>query len=124
MNEILTPEQRIRRIAGIIDKGIYLLALKEGWFADPVKKENRATQIKALDFKEQQVIDLYKRKGRITNRHVQDLFGVHRNTATKRLKDMVLKGLLIPKGNNRHTYYIENVHRAKNVHRIDIKISR
>ena len=124
MNEILTPEQRLRRIAEIIDKGIYLLALKEGWFVNVIKKENGVTQAETLGFDEQQIISLYKSNGRITNGDVQNLFEVHRNTATNRLKDMVLKGLLIPKGNRRHTYYIENVHRAKNVHKINIKIPR
>ena len=108
MNEILTPGQRIRRIAEIIDNGIYLFALKEGWFANPVKKENRTTQIKALGFEEQQIIDLCKIKGRITNKHVHDLLEVHRNTCTRKLRQMVSRKLLVQNGIGKGSFYILN----------------
>jgi predicted HTH transcriptional regulator len=105
MYKDLTAEQRLERIAQIINKGIYLLALKEGWFVNLAKRE-KEKQIKALSFEEQQIIELCTNNGRVTNRDVQDLFGVHRNTATLKLKDMVLRGLLTQKGNRRHTYYV------------------
>ena len=113
MTENLSPEKRLGRIAQIINKGIYLLALKEGWFADSVKQKIKTTKNEALSFEERQIIDLCRSKGRITNKDFQDLIGVHRNTATKRLKEIALKGLLLQQGNYRHTCYVLNVHRAE-----------
>jgi len=119
MQENLTHQERLERIAQIINKGIYLLALKEGWFVNPAKKECEDLQNDKLDLEEQLIINLCKNKGMITNKEVQGLLGIHRNTATKRLKEMAAKRLLIQNGNHRHTYYTEDVHRVKNVHRIE-----
>jgi len=109
MYENLTTEQRLQRIAQIINKGIYLLALKEGWFENSVKEKKKITKTEALSFEEQQIVDLCKKKGRITNRDVQELLGLHRVTVTLRLREMVTKGLLVKKGNCRHTYYAINM---------------
>ncbi len=68
-------------------------AWKEGWFPNPVKKKNRITKMEALNFEEQRIVDLCKKRGSITNKHVQDLLGVHRNTATRKLKEMALRQL-------------------------------
>ena len=103
----LTPEQRLRRAAEIINKGIYLLAQKEGWFVhSPDTREQKQNQ--ELSTEEHEIIKACKSKGKITNKDLQDLFGIHRNTATARLKDMVSGGLLIQKGNRRHTHYVSN----------------
>ena len=104
MNNI-TPEQRLRRIAEIINKGIYLYALKEGWFVQSAK-ENEQKQLEGIAPEEHEILNLCKANGRITNKDVQDLLGVPRNTATAKLKDMAKKGLLVRAGNHRHTHYL------------------
>lgn len=114
MHESLTPQERLRRIAEIVNKGIYLLALKEGWFVNSNQTDKKIqNQSQRLSVEEQEIIELCENKGRITNKDVQDLFGVHRNTATRKLKEMVFKGLLIQKGNSKGSIYISNVHNAK-----------
>lgn len=106
MQENLTPQERLEKIVSIINKGIYLLALKEGWFCH--QKENK-TKKAEMSIEEKQIVELCKARGKITNQEIQDLLGIHRNTATVKLKAMVLKGLLIQNGNRRHTYYVFNV---------------
>jgi len=89
MEKNLTPQERLERIACIINKGIYLLALKEGWFVNQDNdNDGRAEPKIILSLEEKQIIDLCKNKGRITNNDVQDLLGIHRNTSSKRLKEI------------------------------------
>ena len=61
-----------------------------------------------LSLAEQQVINLCKNKGKVTNKAVQNLLGIHRNTATLKLKKMVSRGLLIKNGNGKDSFYILN----------------
>ena len=102
MREKLTPEYRLRRIANIINKGIYLYALKNDWFD---KKDQTKSDKKKMTAEEEQIIQLAKKAGRITNNDVQVLFGWHRNTVSAKMKDMVTKRLLIKKGKGRHSFY-------------------
>jgi len=98
---------RLRRIAEIINKGIYLLGQKEGWFVSQEEKTMQG-QAEVLSIDEEQIIDLCKRKGVITNKDIQDLKQIHRNTATNILREMILKRLLIRNGRQRYTYYSLN----------------
>ncbi len=108
MEKNLTPQERLERIASIVNKGIYLLALKEGWFVDSIKQKIKTAKSEALSFEEQQIIDLCKGKIKIRNKDCQNLLGVHRSTAMRRLSKMVSKGLLVQKGNGKGTFYIHN----------------
>jgi len=116
MPENLTPQERLERITSIINKGIYLLALKEGWFCHQKTEKLKRSEISK---EERPIVELCKGRGKITNKDLQDLLGIHRNTATVKLNQMMLKGLLVKNGNRRGTYYILNVHNAKNVHKLE-----
>jgi len=98
----LSSDERLNRIANIINKGIYLYALKNDWFD---KKDQRKSEEKKITAEEEQIILLAKKAGRITNNDVQALFSWHRNTTTQRLKDMISKGLLVRTGKGRHCFY-------------------
>jgi predicted HTH transcriptional regulator len=108
MQENLTSQERLERIASIINKGIYLLALKEGWFCHQKEEKLKRSEISK---EERCIVELCKGRGKITNKDLQDLLGIHRNTATVKLKEMVLKRLLVQNGNRRHTYYVLNADR-------------
>jgi predicted HTH transcriptional regulator len=108
MRDNLIPELRLQRIAEIINKGIYLLALKEGWFVNCENKRQKTKPEIILSMEEEQVLRYCKNKGRVTNKDLQDLLGVHRNTSTKKLKSMVLKGILVQNGSRSHAYYVLN----------------
>jgi len=98
----LNPDERLNRIANIINKGIYLYALKNDWFD---KKDQAKSDKRKMTAEEEQIIQLVKKSGRITNNDVQILFGWHRNTVSAKIKDMVRKKLLIKNGKGRHSYY-------------------
>ena len=105
MNKDLTPEQRLRRIAEIINKGIFLLALKEGWFDEnPVKQKESK-----IDLRERQKVIMahLESKSRITNKEVCELFGVSRDTAHRELKHLLQTGLLKVKGSGRSVVYFK-----------------
>ena len=98
----LNPDERLNRIANIINKGIYLYALKNDWFD---KNDQTKSDKKKMTAEEEQIIQLVKKTGRITNNDVQVLFGWHRNTVSVKMKDMVRMKLLIKNGKGRHSYY-------------------
>ncbi|MFH1045524.1 MAG: MarR family transcriptional regulator [Candidatus Omnitrophota bacterium] len=106
----MTPEERLRRIAELVNKGVYLLGLKEGWFVHKIKKQKQK-EIQELSFEESQIIDLCKRKGVLANKEIRSLLGIHRNTATNKLKQLVAKGLLTRSGNKRYAYYTLSIGR-------------
>ena len=95
----LMPEERLSRVARIINKGIHLYALNQGWID---KKEKKKPE---LNPEEQQIIELCRKNGRISNKDVQQLLKVHRNTAMQKLRRMELKNLLKRKGNGKSSYY-------------------
>lgn len=108
----LAPEIRLRRIAEIINKGIYLLGQKEGWFISP-KEKIRQSRSEVLSIDEELIINLCREKGIITNKDIHDLKQIHRNTATRILKKMVLKRLLFRNGKQRYTYYTVSISRIE-----------
>jgi predicted HTH transcriptional regulator len=61
-----------------------------------------------VNLEEQQILELCKSKGRVTNKDLQNLLGIHRNTATNRLKRMLSGKLLVRYGNGKSTFYAPN----------------
>ena len=104
----LNPVERLERISQIINKAIYLLVMKEGWFGNLTKGDAIATQSKEVNLEEQQILELCKSKGRITNKDLQNLLGIHRNTATNKLKKMLSRRLLFQYGNGKSRFYAPN----------------
>lgn len=105
MCENLTPEQRLRRIAELINKGIYLLALKEGWFEHKPKKKR--TKV-CLRQRQKLIIEYLKSKGKVTNKEVCEVLGVSRDTAHRELKELLHMGLLKTSGRGRSVAYFKN----------------
>ncbi len=54
---------------------------------------------------EEKVIEMAKKKGRITSKEYAKLFGVSQKTASERLKTLASKGMLKRMGKGRGTYY-------------------
>lgn len=106
MQENLTPQERLERIAKIINKGIYLLALKEGWFvsSDRVEKNKSKT---TLNQRQEIIMAQVKSKRGITNKEICGLLGISRDTAHRELKELLDVGLLKAVGKGRAVTYFE-----------------
>ncbi len=106
MQENLTSQERLERIARIINRGIYLLALKEGWFvsSDRVKKNKSQT---ALSQRQEIIMAQVKSRSSITNKEICGLLDISRDTVHRELKTLVKAGLLEVRGKGRASAYFK-----------------
>jgi len=105
MQENFTSQKRLERIAQIINKGIYLLAQKEGWLAHC--SEKKIKNKRALSQRQDAIMENLRSKGKIKNKEVCELLGVSRDTAHRELKKLISIGLLEVKGKGRMVTYFE-----------------
>ena len=105
MQENFTSQKRLERIAQIINKGIYLLAQKEGWFADCSAKNVKNKRV--LSQRQDAIMENLRLKGKIKNKEVCELLGVSRDTAHRELKELLNMGLLEAIGKGRAVTYFE-----------------
>ena len=121
MQENLTSQERLERIAEIINKGIYLLALKEGWFdnSDENKKEILPKKesiieeeiFRILDEDQIEILKLVRNQGSIRVVECAKLIGKSSRWIRYKIKDMELKNILHRIGkskNDPHAYFALN----------------
>jgi predicted HTH transcriptional regulator len=104
MKDTLTPQERLERIAAIINKGIYMLALKEGWF---VSKEIKEKSKAMLEERQKIIMAHVKSNGKITNKEVCELLAISRDTAHRELRYLLESGLLEVRGRGRSVVYFK-----------------
>ncbi len=100
-----SPEQRLRKVAEIINKGIYLLAKKQGWIRGDAGTYEMGSSFKAnapqdhalhmLDNTQIEILRMIKEKGSIKVSECAELIGRSTKCARSKLRSMELENILI-----------------------------